>query len=140
MRVLLGSFVLLPLCAQQILTDPATGGRPILQNGDMVVLEAGEVRRDLECQVMPDKPVLGFDLKFHAGYVISIPLKELEGQGDLLTVLFRVTPASGSPIYFSQQIRVPPIAEGKGDASLGGAFDLGEGSYHVDWLMHDYSG
>ena len=26
-----------------------------------------------------------------------------------------------------------------GDATLGGIFDLGEGNYHVDWLMRDRS-
>jgi hypothetical protein len=39
-----------------------------------------------------------------------------------------------------QRVRVPPIEpDAKGEAYLQGAFDLGEGRYHVDWLMRDRS-
>jgi hypothetical protein len=42
------------------------------------------------------------------------------------------------PLYFVQRVRVPLIEEdAKGDAYLQGAFDVGEGQYHVDWLMRD---
>ncbi len=127
--------------AQDILKGPQGGGRPLLLPGDLAILESGEPRKDLDCVVTPEKPRLGFDLAFHTGYSVTMPLKEIEGPGDMLTILFRVTPKSGGePVYFSQQIRVPEIREPRGDASLGGAFDLGEGSYHVDWLMHDYTG
>jgi hypothetical protein len=126
---------------QQIMNGSRNGERPILFNGDLAILEAGEPRKDLDCALAPDKPVLGFDLKFHGGYVVTVPLKELEGTGDTLTIIFRVTPRNSSePVYFSQLIRVPSIAEGKGSVSLGGGFELGEGSYHVDWLMHDFAG
>jgi hypothetical protein len=30
------------------------------------VLEAQEVRKEVACTVTPEKPVLGFDLRFHA--------------------------------------------------------------------------
>ncbi len=41
-------------------------------------------------------------------------------------------------VYFVQHIRVPVIEEdAKGEASLDGGIDLGEGQYHVDWLMRD---
>ena len=124
------------LPAQDILSD-----HPILLNGDMAVLEAGEPRKDLECSVIPDKALLGFDLAFHTGYTVMVPIKELEGPGDGLTILFRVTPKpDGDPVYFQTRIRVPEIKEPAGAVSLTGAFDLGEGSYHVDWLMHDFSG
>ncbi|HUS07933.1 MAG TPA: hypothetical protein VMZ52_16640, partial [Bryobacteraceae bacterium] len=42
------------------------------------------------------------------------------------------------PLYFMQRVRVPSIEENAGgDAYLQGTFDLGEGKYHVDWLMRD---
>jgi hypothetical protein len=127
--------------AQQIMSGVQSGGRPLLVNGDMAVLEGGEFRKDLECIVTPARPVLGFDLKFHTGFDVSVPMKELEGNGDMLNILFRVTPKDmGDPVYFSQQIRVPAIHESKGTATLNGLFDLGEGIYQVDWLMHDYTG
>lgn len=79
----------------------------------------------------PAKPVLGFDLKFHSGFDISVPLKELSGSENLLTILFRVTSneKKEEPVYFSQKIRVPSVdADAKGDAYLQGTFDIGEGN------------
>jgi len=125
--------------SQSILTGSATGGVRIL-NTDMAVLEAGETRKDLPCTVTPVRPTLGFDLRFHAGYDITIPLRELAGSENLLTILFRVTSVTrkDDPVYFVHRIRVPEIAEdAKGDAYLSGTFDLGEGKYRVEWLMRD---
>ncbi len=107
---------------------------------DQAVLDAGETRKDLPCTVTPVKPVLGFDLRFHAGYEITVPLRELAGSEDLLTIIFRVTPDADkdNPTYFSQHYSVPKIEEdAKGDAYLSGNFDSGEGKYHIDWLMRD---
>ena len=109
---------------------------------DMAVFEAGETRKDLVCTVTAEKPVLGFDLRFHTGYEISVPLKDLAGSDNLLSILFRVAPSNRKDeyVYFTQRFRVPPIEEdATGDAILQGAFDVGEGSYHVDWLMRDRS-
>jgi hypothetical protein len=119
----------------------ATGGGGLnLMNTDLAVLEAGDVRKDLPCTVTPVKPVLGFDLRFHAGYEVTVPLKELSGTENKLTILFRVRPDNhkDEPVYFVQHIHVPSIEDdAKGDATLGGMFDVGEGSYHVDWLVRD---
>lgn len=109
---------------------------------DLAVLEARETRKDLNCTVYPVKPELGFDLRFHAGFDISLPLTEVAGHEDQLTILFRVIPDlhKDRPVYFVQHIPVPKIADdAKGDANLHGAMDLGEGSYHIDWLMRDRS-
>ena len=127
--------------AQSPLLTGANGGTLRIINTDMSVLEAGEVRKDLSCTVSPIKPVLGFDLRFHSGYDVAIPLKELAGSENLLTVLFRVTPeGKDDPMYFVQKTRVPAIEEeARGDAGLQGSFDVGEGKYHVDWLMRDRS-
>lgn len=115
-------------------------GSPHLVGTDMAVLEGGEVRKDLPCSVVPEKPSLGFDLKFHAGYDVSVPLKELAGTDNMLTLLFRVSPDGhkDDPVYFMQKIRVPKLDDdARGDAYLQGFFDVGEGSYHVDLLMRD---
>ncbi|MFZ5927906.1 MAG: acetyltransferase [Acidobacteriota bacterium] len=125
------------LCGQSLIeTDPgrALGGT------DLAVLEAREPRDDLPCRLTPLKPAVGFDLKFHSGYEVALPMRELAGLENLLTVIFRITP-EGAPErtrYFTQKIRVPSIeADAKGDAYLQGSFDLGEGVYQVDWLMRD---
>jgi hypothetical protein len=129
----------IPAAAQVRLTS-AQGGPPAIVISDLAVFEAHEPRNDLPCTVDPSKPVLGFDLRFHAGYQIMVPLKELAGDDNLLTVLFRVTPQKEgeSPVYFQQRIHVPSIDEdAKGDAFLQGSFDLGEGRYKIDWIMRD---
>lgn len=125
-----------PSLAQTLLA----GGMFRLFTSDAAVLEAQENRKDLPCVVTPTKPSLGFDLKFHSGYEVSIPLKELAGQGNQLTMIFRVIPEANpdEPIVFSQRMSVPEIdADAKGDAFLQGTFLVGEGKYHVDWLMRD---
>lgn len=118
------------------------GGLSRLFTSDAAILESDEIRKDLPCSVTSVKPTLGFDLKFHSGYEVSVPLKELSGEGNLLTMVFRVIPEANpdDAIYLSQRMSVPSIEDdSKGDAYLRGNFDLGEGKYHVDWLMRDRS-
>jgi hypothetical protein len=128
-----------PVPAQSLIEDQK--GRTII-GSDLAVLEAGEERNDLPCTVTPVKPVLGFDLKFHAGFEVAVPLRDLAGSENLLTILFRVTSQDqkSEPVYFTQKIKVPSIEEdAKGDATLQGSFDTGEGKYRVEWLMRDRS-
>ena len=110
---------------------------------DLAILEADDSRKDLPCTVTPRKADLGFDLRFHTGYDVTIPLNELDGDGeDILSIVFRVFKDGDQlhPQFFSQHIRVPVIEDdAKGRAALEGGFDLGEGSFHVDWLMRDRS-
>ena len=118
------------------------GGGFRLFTSDAAILESQEVRKDIPCSVTPVKPVLGFDLKFHSGYEVSIPLRELAGDGNQLTMIFRVVPEKSpdEPVFLSQRMSVPVIDDdARGDAYLQGAFEVGEGKYHVDWLMRDRS-
>lgn len=132
---------LIPAAAGLLTAQESLGDHPVLLNGDMAVLEAGDARTDLACTVTPVKPALGFDLKFHSGYVLDIPIRELRGTGNMLSILFRVTPKTGGKAtFFNQQIRVPSITDDKGTVTLQGWFDTGEGSYHVDWMVHEFSG
>jgi len=132
-----------PARAQVILPGTGPSHSVNIFNTDLAVLESGENRKDLLCSVTPSKPTLGFDLRFHAGYEVTVPLRDLATTTDnLLSIVFRVEPQNrpDQPIYFTQHIRVPPLDEdAKGDAYLQGGFDLGEGDYHVDWLMRDRS-
>lgn len=128
------------LRAQTVMQGSGPGNLVRIFNTDSAVLEAQDVRKDLPCTVSPIKPTLGFDLRFHAGYEVSIPLNDLAGSGDTLTMLFRVISQGhkDDPVYFSQRVSVPAIEEdAKGNAYLQGAFEIGEGNYHVDFLMRD---
>ncbi|MDP9055444.1 MAG: acetyltransferase [Acidobacteriota bacterium] len=140
--VILAGLTLTPvrLPAQSLMRVGVSTGTIQLIGSDSAVLQSDKRQKDLPCTVTPVKPSLGFDLRFHAGYEIALPLREIAGDGDLLTIIFRVTPdsAKDSPYYFSQKYLVPEIqADAKGDANLAGEFDIGEGDYHVDWLMRD---
>jgi hypothetical protein len=128
------------LLPAQTLMHGAGSGMVRIMPGDGAILEVQEPRDDIPCTVTPSKPALGFDLKFHAGYEVGIPLKDLAGSENVLTMVFRVTPSNrlDDPVYFTQRVRVPPLdANASGTAYLQGAFDLGEGKYHVDWMMRD---
>ena len=141
-RLALFPFAAVLVCRAQSQLAGSGGGALHMMTTDLAVLEAQDVRKDLPCSVTPSKPVLGFDLRFHAGYEVNVPLKELSGNENKLTILFRVVPDNhkDDPVYFVQHVHVPSIEdEAKGDATLGGMFDLGEGNYHVDWLMRDRS-
>jgi len=141
-RWLPGLAVGLVVHAQTPIVGSGPGGAVRIFNTDLAVLEVQEPRKDLPCTVSPVKPVLGFDLRFHAGYEVSVPLRELAGAENLLTMIFRIAPEShrDEPFFFVQRVRVPSIPEdAKGEAYLQGSFDLGEGRYHVDWLMRDRS-
>jgi hypothetical protein len=77
---------------------------------------------------------------FHAGYEVTLPIRELAGAENQLTIIFRVK-AEGrrdEPSYFWQHWRVPVVDEdARGEAQFQGTFTVGEGKYHVDWLMRD---
>jgi hypothetical protein len=89
------------------------------------------------------KPTLGFDLLFHSGYRLTVPLRPLAGSGDRLTAIFRVVEEASDTngVYFSHSWAVPPLdEEADGAVDLEGAFDLGPGRYRVDWLLRDLRG
>ena len=128
------------VAAQDLMPTTGPDGAVRLFTSDAAILEAQDVRRDLPCNVTPLKPNLGFDLKFHSGYDVAIPLRELAGLENQLTIVFKVTAQRhpDEPVYFSQHFTVPAIDEDAGGpAYLEGYFNVGEGKYHVDWLMRD---
>jgi hypothetical protein len=139
-RALVACLAFLPsnfLYAQEIMAP--TEGLVRLMPSDAAILESSENRKDLPCTVNPDKPVLGFDLKFHVNYEVTVPIKELVGTENQLTMVFRVTPENHSDgTYFAQHFQVPAIDRDEGGpAYLNGSFNVGEGKYHIDWLMRD---
>jgi hypothetical protein len=140
--VVLGIMIARGLAAQNVIPASGPNGAVRTFSGDDAILESQDVRKDLNCTVDPIKPELGFDLRFHTGYEVTLPLKEIAGPENQLTMIYRVTNAKDKnyPVYFSQHFTVPKIEDdAKGDAYLEGTYDLGEGEYHVDWMMRDRS-
>lgn len=99
------------LNAQTPVHGSGPGGSVRMVSTDWAILETQEPRKDLPCTVTPIKPIVGFDLRFHSGYEVTVPLKELAGSDNLLTMLFRVAPQDhrDEPSYFVQRVRVPSI-------------------------------
>src|SRR5258706_14836886 len=112
-RIRLAAVAALPWCVQMSAqTLLSSGSGPVhLVGSDLAVLEAQDVRKEINCSVTPDKPSLGFDLRYHAGFTVTVPLKELAGEENSLTILFRVTPEgqAAEPAYFIQRYTVPSI-------------------------------
>jgi len=107
---------------------------------DAAVFESPEFKKDLPCTVTGRKADLGFDLRFHSGYDVTIPLRELSGDGSTLSVVFRVyrPDEKENAAYFVQHFKVPILDDdAKGDATLQGSMDVGPGKYRVEWLMRD---
>ena len=83
---------------------------------------------------------MGFDLRFHSGYHVTVPVKVLADSGGRLQVLMRVTSTAdcGKPVFLGHRATVRDFPQGtKGEGLLTGGFDLGLGRYHVDWMMRD---
>jgi hypothetical protein len=114
-----------------------------LPYADMAVLASRERRADFSCQVTSDKPGLGFDLRFHSDYHVTVPIKILAEVGGWSQVVMRVTPAANreEPVYLVHRFSIPDVPPGaKGDGTLTGGLDLGLGRYQVDWMMRDGRG
>jgi hypothetical protein len=69
---------------------------PRLQYDDLARLASSYRRVELSCEVVADKPSLGFDLRFHSGYHITVPVKVLAEAGGWLQAAMRVTSTSES--------------------------------------------
>ena len=139
--VLVASLALATIGSAQTLLRPSLDdGLVRILGADRAILAFLEDRDDLPCTVTPAKARLGFDLQFTAGYLASVPLDSISGNGNGLRVLFRIKPLDGKnrEFYFWDSYSVPPIEPGtKGAASIPGRYKLGPGKYRVDWLMRD---
>ncbi len=127
---------------QLLMEGSRPGGPTRLLPSDAAILDTREIRTELPCELKPVNPELGFDLGFHTGYEIAVPLRPLAGDGNTLTAIFRVVPENHrqEATYFWQKWTVPPLEEdAQGTAHLRGAFVVGEGDYRVDWLLRDQS-
>jgi hypothetical protein len=98
---------------------------------------------ELPCQVVPDKPEVGFDLRFHGVYHVIVPLRTLAGAGGGMNVTMAVTPEmhSEKTAHLTRWFAAPDVPPAtRGDAQLVDAVELGAGRFHVDWTMRDSGG
>jgi hypothetical protein len=113
---------------------------PRLQYDDMAKLASRDPREKLSCELTSNKPALGFDLRFHSDYHATVPVRALADAGGWFQVAMRVTSRSenGQPVYLANRFDIRKVPVGnKGDIELVDGFDLGPGTYRVDWIMRD---
>ena len=89
----------------QVLLDPGLR----LHQSELAVLEADEFRDELPCKVTPEKPTLRFDLRLHAGYTVSVPVRDLAPGGHQLQVRLRITPIAdeANEVLMTDRLNVP---------------------------------
>ena len=129
--------------AQSLIPSHESGKRAWFLNSGAAVLNPPEPNDHITCSVDPIKPELRLDFMFYTGYQASIPRKELTGPGNRLTMVLRVRSErrEDQPVIFVQEFLVPAIGEDvSGNAFIDGMFRVGQGKYHVDFLMRDIHG
>ncbi|HMD71668.1 MAG TPA: hypothetical protein VKF41_10020 [Bryobacteraceae bacterium] len=95
----------------------------------------------LKCVLRPLPPVLDFSFRFHAGYVVAVPLSQYPGPGHRWSMMVRLqSGASGQPVYFVDRVHLPDVPNTRMYGELGGGYLLGEGSYRASFLLRDEQG
>ena len=125
---------------QTLMQGLRPGGPARLFPSDAAVLDVREPKAALPCKVDPLQPQMGYDFAFRTGYRVRIRLRDIAGDGNRLTAIFRAAPEINPEraVYFQQKWDVPVVAQdASGEVSLEGSFNVGEGAYQVDWLMRD---
>ena len=124
---------------------PAAAGAQSVVNIDRMspAMRNFEWRPDdqpLACSVSAIKPALNFGFRFQAGYIVSVPMNQYRGTGHRWTVLLRITPESGNPVYLLSRYRLPEVPKTNAEVEVGGGYLLGEGRYRVAWKLTDETG
>jgi hypothetical protein len=95
----------------------------------------------LNCSVSAIKPALNFGFRFQAGYIVNVPMSQYRGKGHRWTILTRVTPEVGRPMYFLARYGLPEVPPRTNTAlEVGGGYLVGEGKYKVAWKLQDEQG
>jgi hypothetical protein len=126
--VLLALLIASAALAQYVI-DPARGAK-------VFTAHAGD--RPLRCEVIPIPARLSFSFRFQTGYVVRMPLKQYTGPGHHWNLLMRVTPEGGAqPFYLGSYTRLRNVPKTNARGEFGGAYQVGEGRYAVDWMLAD---
>jgi hypothetical protein len=129
MRLVLLALVIASTAMGQYVINPARGAK-------LFAAHAGD--RPLHCEVIPVPARLSFSFRFQSGYVVRMPLKQYSGPGHYWNILMRVTPAiSTEPFYLGSYTRLRNVPKTNAQGEFGGAYQVGEGRYAVDWMLFD---
>ncbi len=128
---------------------PAAAQVPVDANLVSVVndlFDGKEQSKSLKCSFEKREPVLDFSFRYHAGFMVEVPVRDLP-PGDETTAYLRVTPEGGSPTLLFESFQVPDYPPGLSAKILdnlhlvmSGGFAVGEGRYSVEALLRDTEG
>jgi hypothetical protein len=133
-RLLVLAFAIAPCAHGQYIVNPDRLS-PALRN-----MEWRPDDRRLNCSVGAIKPALNFGFRFEAGYIVRVPMGQYSGKGHRWSILTRVTPEGGTPVYFLSRYNLPEIPRTNTELEVGGGYLVGEGRYRVSWKLQDESG
>jgi hypothetical protein len=91
----------------------------------------------LHCSVTPIHPTLNYSFRFQAGYFVTIPMNQFEGPGHRWSMITRVTPEGGRPVYLASNYALPNVPKTKIQLQVGGGYLLGEGAYSIRHVFYD---
>ena len=135
MRLALTALLLAGAAPGQVILDPARLA-PSLRDFD-----ERPWANSLQCHVVPLRPALDFSFRFQTGYAVRVPMNQYEGAGHRWAVITRITSdPDGAPVYLGTRYRLPNVPRTDIELEVGGGFLVGEGSYRVQWKLHDDSG
>src|SRR3954454_9458541 len=124
--IAVAAFVMLSaatVSAQFLIDSLQTATTQTVLSSDLALLDRRQTTTPLRCDLKPLRPELRFDLSFHTGFRVRIHLRDLVGEADMLTTVFRVIPRKddAAPVHFQQKWTVPPIRDDvSGSAILDG--------------------
>jgi hypothetical protein len=96
--------------------------------------------RELNCSVSAMRPALNFGFRFQSGYFVRVPMAQYRGKGHRWSILARVTPDGGKPVYFLSRYILPEVPKTNTELEVGGGYLMGEGRYRVTWKLQDETG
>lgn len=95
--------------------------------------------KPLRCDPSYIRPVLNYSFRFQAGYVVRVPMDQYQGPGHRWVIIERITP-EGDPskvVFLGDRFALPDVPKTNIELPVVGGFLLGQGRYHVDWMMWD---
>jgi hypothetical protein len=100
-----------------------------------------QTRGELQCQVIPLRPVLDFSFRFQAGYMAQVPLRQYRGPGHKWVLITRIEPElTRQPVYLLDRLNLPDVPDENADGEAGGGYVLGEGRYLASFALMDDEG
>jgi hypothetical protein len=106
------------------------------------------VGEQLDCTVQVPPVSLDFELRYEVRFILRCPLQPFAGEATQLHAILRITPETGSPVFFGDRVQIPAMPKAvalpsqtlqtaKNGLEFSGGFAVGVGRYTVELLVFD---